>query len=323
MSQIPFPYTIIDANLNRISEGLRVIEEYTRFISQNKAQTDQLSALRKKIASKITEPHQLLNIRNVSHDMRAYEEPSKRNSLIDILTANFKRVTQALRVLEEYSGDADFNRMRYDMYTLEKQVLLPLYQKPLPRGIYAISDTIDHLISSIYSGASLIQLRDKHASKHDIYQKAQALKTQLSAIPQAATIPLIINDHIDIAIAIDADGLHTGQDDIPIAIQRQLLGPHKIIGRTTHSLNQGLDAQAQGADYVSVGPIYETPSKPNRDGIGLNYLQEAITHLTIPYVAIGGINLKTIDSILYYNPPLIGLIRAHDDIPLLLKKINS
>ncbi len=323
MTNMPFPYSIIDANLNRISEGLRVIEEYTRFISQNNVQTQALSQLRKQIATKIPEPHQLLNIRDVSQDIRAYEIPTQRQSLIDILTANFKRVSQALRVMEEYTGDPAYNRMRYDVYTLEKDIVLPLYQKPLPNGIYAISDDINVLLHSIQLGASIIQLRDKQSSKATIYQKAAALKSKLKEIPNTETIPFMINDHIDIMLAIDADGIHTGQDDIPIPHQRQWIGPHKLIGKTTHSVEQGLAAQDAGADYVSIGPIWETPSKPNRDAVGVDYLKAAVTQLRIPYVAIGGINLETIDDILHYSPPMIGLIRAYEAIPLLLKKIKS
>ncbi len=323
MINASFPYSIIDANLNRISEGLRVIEEYTRFISQNKPQTEALSQLRKQIALKITEPHQLLNVRDVAQDMRAYEIPAKRQSLIDILTANFKRITQALRVMEEYTGDSAFNRMRYDLYTLEKEILLPLYQKPVPSGIYAISDDIGHLMDSIQLGAAIIQLRDKQNSKQVIYEKAIALKSKLKELPQAAQIPFLINDHIDIMLAVDADGLHTGQDDLPIQIQRQWIGPHKIIGKTTHTLDQGLTAQSQGADYVSVGPLWKTPSKPNRDAIGFDYLKAAASQLRIPYVAIGGVNLSNIDQLIPFNPPIIGLIRAYEDIPLLLKKIKS
>ena len=124
-------------------------------------------------------------------------------------------------------------------------------------------------------------------------------------------------------LAVDADGLHTGQDDLPIQIQRQWIGPHKIIGKTTHTLDQGLTAQSQGADYVSVGPLWKTPSKPNRDAIGFDYLKAAASQLRIPYVAIGGVNLSNIDQLIPFNPPIIGLIRAYEDIPLLLKKIKS
>lgn len=120
-----------------------------------------------------------------------------------------------------------------------------------------------------------------------------------------------MNDFIDIAILTEADGLHTGQDDIPLEELRKLLGPHKLLGRTTHTLDQGKDAQAQGADYVSIGPIWETPSKPGRAGIGFEYLKTHKTSLHIPVVAIGGINSQNIDQIRPFEPFWIGVIRDY------------
>jgi thiamine-phosphate pyrophosphorylase len=317
MTQSALPYQVIDANLGRISEGLRVIEEYLRFLDKNKPLTTQLSTLRKKIAQKSPSNHHLLKIRNISQDMRAYDPPQKRKNLIDMLTANFKRVQQALRVMEEYTGDLDYATMRYDVYILEKEVILPLYKSPLLTGIYAISDSVTDLLEAIQLGASIIQLRDKTATKAELYQKALAIK---AATP---SVPFIINDHIDIALAVDADGLHTGQDDIPISAQRQILGHDKLLGKTTHTLNQGLNAQSEGADYISIGPVWKTPSKPNRDPIGFDYLASAPAHIHIPTVAIGGVNIDTIDQILPHHPTMIGLIRAYHQIPLLLNRMKS
>jgi len=166
-------------------------------------------------------------------------------------------------------------------------------------------------------GVSLIQLRDKEATKKELLKKAKTMKN----ISRKYDIPFIVNDFIDIAISVDADGLHTGQDDLPLTVIRDLLGPHKILGRTTQTLEQGLYAQKEGADYVSIGPIWETPSKPGRKGIGFSYLENAKSKLKIPYVAIGGINKKNIDRVLSHTPPLIGLIRDFENIPDIQKKI--
>src|SRR5258708_23811451 len=112
-------YQIIDANINRVSEGLRVIEDYTRFISKQKFFTNQLAKLRKQINSSENEPINNLLIRNTDGDMRAKEIPQKREDIIALLKANFKRVEEGLRVLEEYTGNALFNRVRYEIYDLE------------------------------------------------------------------------------------------------------------------------------------------------------------------------------------------------------------
>ena len=99
-------------------------------------------------------------------------------------------------------------------------------------------------------------------------------------------VPFLINDYLDIARLVDADGIHTGQDDISIADMRRLWSPDKIYGRTTHSLEQGMLARDQGASYVSVGPIWATPTKPDRPAIGFEYLQR-VHELHLPFVAIG------------------------------------
>ncbi|RAP28264.1 thiamine phosphate synthase [Candidatus Marinamargulisbacteria bacterium SCGC AG-414-C22] len=310
---------IIDANLNRATEGLRVIEDYVRFVAQQKIHTDTLAAMRKQIHKLHPQTPGQLHIRDTNSDMRAKEIPQKRQSLIDLLTANFKRVEESLRVLEEYTGNAGFNTLRYDVYELEKEISLDLLKKNIQSGIYLISDNVDVLIKGLSWNVAFIQLRDKHATKKTIYEKALALKKASNK----TNIPIIINDHIDIALSLNFDGVHTGQDDIPVNEQRKLLGPHKIIGRTTHSLEQGKIAEKEGADYISVGPIWETPSKPNRDGIGFDYLKQAAQSINIPYVAIGGINKSNIQNVIKHNPPLVGLIRAYEDIPYIQTLISK
>lgn len=311
---------IIDANLNRVSEGLRVIEEYTRFLWKNKPLTDQLAALRKQVNSSETTPEQNLLIRNIESDMRAMDPPTQRKTIWDLLKANFKRAEEGLRVLEEYTGLPLYNQLRYELYQLEKAVLLPLAQKEIHTpGIYLISDQEDVLLKGLSWGVSLIQYRAKTATKPEKLAAAR----RLQAAATVAKIPFIINDDIDIALLVDCDGFHSGQDDLSVTEQRKLLGAHKIIGKTTHDLEQGKIAQAQGADYVSVGPIWETPSKAGRAGIGVDYLRQASTELSIPFVAIGGIDLARFQELLPYSPPLIGLIRDYTNIPEMLNQLKK
>jgi thiamine-phosphate pyrophosphorylase len=300
---------IIDANLNRVSEGLRVIEEYLRFVCSHVALSQQIAQLRHTLNATETAYEDHLMCRNVAEDARAYAPPTKRGDMVTLLRANFKRALEGLRVLEEYTGNSTYNRLRYDLYMLEKEVVLLAEKPKLLPGVYLISDDPEILLAGVEAGAVVIQLRDKHATKAQIYDKALFLK----ATHHDTRIPLVINDHLDIALAIRADGLHTGQDDVPIAMQRQLLGSHRLIGRTTHDFEQGQRAVGEGADYISVGPIWETPSKPGRAGIGYDYLRE-VASLGIPYVAIGGISIATISDIAPYAPPMIGLIRAHDQL---------
>ncbi|NDC82161.1 thiamine phosphate synthase [bacterium] len=300
---------IVDANLNRASEGLRVLEEYARFVASNSKIASQLSELRHQIGQYNGISADRLNARDTLRDTRSHEPPPPRQSITELLAANFHRVTEASRVLEEYTGAPQFTTIRYKMYEIEKTLVLTQLKPPINPGIYVISDDVNVLLDAARRGAVLIQLRDKSASKAVIYTKALELVTQ-----KPPEVPVIINDFLDIALAVNADGLHTGQDDIPLATQRKLMGPHRLLGRTTHSIQQGLDAQSNGADYISVGPIWDTPSKPNRAGIGLAYLEAAREKINIPYVAIGGIDHLTAEHIAPFSPPLVGIIRAIDQL---------
>ena len=119
-----FDSELVDANINRATEGLRVVEEYCRFILIHKDLSAKVAHIRHKISHSIESQEKLLNSRDISKDARAKSPPSTRKELIDILTANFKRSTEALRVLEEYIGDSQYSNWRYDVYELEKAIIL-------------------------------------------------------------------------------------------------------------------------------------------------------------------------------------------------------
>lgn len=311
------PYQqIIDANINRVSEGLRVIEDFTRFISRQKPLTLELSRIRKEVNQ--TEINLIPNllIRDTTKDMRAAEVPARRPDSVSLLKANFKRIEEGLRVLEEYTGNSLFNKFRYRMYELEKEILLTSLKQPLQPGVYLISDDPKILVQGLKWNVSVIQLRDKKGRKEEILKKALFLAKKAKAVG----IPFIVNDYLDIAMLSEADGLHTGQDDLDIPSLRKMLGPHKILGRSTHSLAEGLKAQKDGADYVGIGPIFATATKPERAPIGLSYLKKAKEKLAIPYVAIGNVNLQTLEEIAPCQPPLVAIVRAYKDIPKIQKK---
>lgn len=309
---------IIDANVNRVIEGLRVIEEYVRFVVGHAELSQQLSQLRYEISANNLDWESQLLVRDTDHDARSQELPRARKSVVELLRANFHRVTEGLRVLEEYTANPVYNRARYRMYDLEKEIVLRQLKPEIRPGVYVISHDVDVLCNAAERGASIIQLRNKNASKSVLFEDAQRLMMQ-----KKWDIPVIINDYLDIALAVKADGVHTGQDDMPIDYIRKQLGPHRLIGRTTHSLDQGLIAQRDGADYVSVGPIWETPSKPGRAGIGFDYLQVAKDELTIPYVAIGGIDSGLVAEVVAYRPPLIGIVRAVDQLEMIQDQLRN
>jgi len=140
--------------------------------------------------------------------------------------------------------------------------------------------------SAILGGADLVQLRDKDSSSRELLEKARALRQ----LTRRYGVPLIVNDHPEIALAADADGVHLGQEDAPIAAARQLLGPDRIVGISTHSIEQARAAERAGADYIGVGPVYPTATKPGRAAVTTSYVAEAAAEIRIPFFAIGGIH---------------------------------
>ncbi|WP_054710753.1 thiamine phosphate synthase [Bacillus sp. JCM 19041] len=153
---------------------------------------------------------------------------------------------------------------------------------------------IEVMEEAIQGGADIIQLRDKTSSKIDVLEKARNLKELCGKYD----VPFIVNDHIDIALAVDADGVHIGQDDMPLAEVRKLIGPTKVIGVSSHKLEEALAAEKNGADYIGVGPIFPTKSKVDVvDPVTTSYIQEVKEHVSIPFVAIGGIKLHNVKEV--------------------------
>jgi len=158
----------------------------------------------------------------------------------------------------------------------------------------------------IAGGARIVQLREKHISKKDLYHLAQAFRQRTS---QAGML-LIINDHLDIALACGADGVHLGQDDLPPAAAKEL-APELIIGVSTHNLEEALEAQEQGADYVNIGPIFATQTKElSMKPLGPEAIKEIAPHLKIPFTVMGGINRSNIQEVLQAGARRIAVVTA-------------
>jgi thiamine-phosphate pyrophosphorylase len=139
------------------------------------------------------------------------------------------------------------------------------------------------------AGAGWVQLREKKASSRAFFETAQTLVS----LCRRYGLTAIINDRVDIALLTDADGVHLGQDDLPVEEARKILGPNKIVGYSTHNQKQALEAQQSTADYVAIGPVYPTASKQNPDPIvSLEELKAIRSQITKPLVAIGGITAE-------------------------------
>ncbi|MBD2872561.1 thiamine phosphate synthase [Paenibacillus arenilitoris] len=153
---------------------------------------------------------------------------------------------------------------------------------------------VDVMERTLIGGAQIVQLRNKTGSRAEVLEQARSLR----ALTRKYGVPFIINDYPDIVLETDADGVHLGQEDLPIGEARRLLGPDRMIGISTHSLDQALKAEREGADYIGVGPVYPTDTKPGRKAVTTSYVTEAARHVTIPFVAIGGITLGNVDRVL-------------------------
>jgi thiamine-phosphate pyrophosphorylase len=153
---------------------------------------------------------------------------------------------------------------------------------------------LDMTQAVLRAGVGWVQYRDKAGPRRKVYEEAIRLGT-LAGKYNAA---FIVNDYSDIAIAVDADGVHLGQDDLPVKEARKILGKKKIIGVSTHCIEQALEAEQAGADYIGFGPVFHTSTKDAGTPRGINLLGKIKNKVSIPVVAIGGINLENILSVL-------------------------
>lgn len=146
---------------------------------------------------------------------------------------------------------------------------------------------------AIKGGTSMVQLREKTASTKDFYQLALKVKE----ITSKYDVPLLINDRIDIAIAVDSEGVHIGQDDMPADIARKIIGEDKILGVSASTVEEAKKAQEDGADYIGSGAVFPTATKDDADSVSKEELKEIVDSIDIPVVAIGGITLENAGSL--------------------------
>ena len=161
--------------------------------------------------------------------------------------------------------------------------------------------------AALQGGADVVQLRKKTMPKAEQYAIALALR-RLTLLHDAL---FIVNDHVDIAIAADADGVHLGQDDLPPSVVRQLPGFHgRLIGRSTHSLEQARTAMDEGADYFAVGPVFPTPTKAGRPAVGTGLVSEVAAIAERPFVAAGGIDHDNAPAVVEAGARALAVVRA-------------
>jgi thiamine-phosphate pyrophosphorylase len=326
---------MIDAGLNRSSEGLRVLEDVARFVLNDAKLSQQLRTLRHDLAQETKSLSvRLLSQRDSEHDVgRPYlrdkeltMETTSLRGLLDLVTANAKRVEESLRVVEELAklpeissmlNSASFEQTRFALYTLERDLISRVSRRDkigrisglyviLDRQFLAGRDEMDIAGQIIEGGARVIQLRDKQSKKRELLLVAQKLKELCSQ----AGVLFIINDYLDLAMAVDADGLHIGQGDLPLPVIRRELPIDKIVGCSVTTLSQATKAQNEGADYIAVGSIFPTTTKNGATVVGADILRELKRIVSAPLVAIGGINQNNVSEVGAAGADAVAVISA-------------
>lgn len=166
--------------------------------------------------------------------------------------------------------------------------------------LYLVTDRYDYDLekflaiveTACQNGVTILQLREKHATTREYYELALAVKQ----VTQRYQVPLIIDDRLDVCLAAEADGLHIGDDELPVSIVRRLLGPDKILGVSAKTVQRAIEAEAEGADYLGTGAMYPTQTKVITRPTSFATLEEIVKTVKIPVVAIGGINEERVKN---------------------------
>jgi len=309
-------YRIIDANFNRAREALRVMEEYCRFVLNAGALSERAKALRHELCTAVgkLEAGKLIAGRDTVGDVgvgQKVEGQLERTTLKDCFVAAGKRLTEALRAITEVTRTENravaeaVERLRYEAYTLEKDITL--FSEPIDKfsrvRLYVIvtsnlpADVLSLASKCAAGGADCIQLRAKEIPDSRLF----ALAVEFVEICREMGTLSVINDRADIAAAAGADGVHLGQDDLPIAQVRRLQLTPLIIGKSTHSLKELEAACPTLPSYVSLGPAFATPTKPGLAVAGVDYIRQGLERLAgtgISHVAIGGITGDNVEQVI-------------------------
>ncbi|GIX05483.1 MAG: hypothetical protein KatS3mg114_1352 [Planctomycetaceae bacterium] len=319
-------YRLLDAAANRAREGLRVLEDYVRFVWNDRM----LTAWCKQLRHALTEvmacwPRQeLLAARDTPGDVGtdlAGRGEYTRATVGAVLSAAACRTQEALRSLEEFCKLQDeqtarrLEQLRYQVYALESvlcrgevsrqrladhRLCLLLTEQVCPRGAGPV------LHAALQAGVKLIQIREKNEDDRRLFERcrwARQITREYGAL-------LIINDRPDLAVLVDADGVHVGQDDLPIAEVRRIVGGERLVGVSTHSIEQAERAVRAGADYLGVGPVFSSRTKTFEQLAGLEYVRQISEQITLPWFAIGGIDEKNVQEVLAAGATRVAVSQA-------------
>ena len=298
-------FQIIDANLDRAREGLRVLEDWARFGLGKEEYVKRIKNFRQILGKNHLEIYK--KSRNHGQDKcqgLTHVEQKNKKKPEQIISSNSARVQEALRVIEEFSKLNNHelskiaSQIRYEIYTLEIDLLsLNIGKKSeeilKENNLYVITDQKENLLQTIeeilIAGVKIIQHRFKTGTDKENLEEAIQIKNLCKNYDSL----FIINDRVDIALASNADGIHIGQDDLDLKTARKLLGYSKIIGISANNAFDISNAIKNGCDYLGIGPVFETSTK-NKKPLGIEKIKSLTKNLAIPWFAIGGVTTNNI-----------------------------
>jgi thiamine-phosphate pyrophosphorylase len=321
-------FRILDAAINRAGEGVRVVEDYVRMVVGDAHLSEQLKQLRHDVTDAVAtiDPVQRIAARDSVGDVgRTIETESEYRRDVPgdqaeasaklsggMIQANLARAQQALRTIEEFtkSIDPDVSRsveqLRYRSYTIEKAVLTTVVsqQNLADSNLYDLIDgggmtstddsNLMNLVNQLIEAeVDLIQLRDQTLTDRQRVEAGRAI----SNLTRGSNTRFIMNDRADLALAANADGVHLGQDDLKVADARRIVGAAKMIGVSTHSIEQARQAVLDGANYIGVGPVFASQTKQFDSHVGLELVAAVAGEVQLPSFAIGGISLDNITDV--------------------------
>lgn len=303
---------IIDAAANRAREGLRVVEDYCRFALDDVHLTGRLKQCRHNLSTAIrTHAGGLLSARDTVHDVGTELTTAterERAAMVDVVRASFLRIQEAMRTLEEYGKvvspelGAACKQIRYVVYTLEKSAAATAnaLERLAGRSLYLLVTTefcrrdVETVVrEAITGGVGVVQIREKTMPDRELLELCRRFRSWTSE----GCALFIVNDRPDLALLADADGVHVGQDELTVRDARRIVGPHRLVGVSTHTIEQARQAVLDGADYLGVGPTFPSATKRFENFAGLDFVREVAAEISLPWYALGGIDSENLRDV--------------------------